>query len=307
MGQKHGVDSRGKGGQAPGSSSMEYKHCVDSSGLGKGEIVPGGPSPFDDLPEDCILKIISLTSPRDARISALVSKSFACAVKSDSLWERFLPLEYESLVPPWRAFSSKKELYFTLCYDPVLIEDSKKSFWLETSSGKKCVMLAATELRITEGNNPEYNWQWIKLAESSFEKVPELLNVCAFEMDGSMSTQILSLGTHYAVYIVYKIKDERHGLRDLPIQVGVGLKGQEMRKRFICFDESTDKFKKWPKKELMKSKKRGDGWIEAEIGDFFNEGGLMCYDEIDVSIVDVAPRPNPKRGLVIEGIEFRPK
>ncbi|XP_010425008.1 PREDICTED: putative F-box protein PP2-B6 [Camelina sativa] len=292
MGQKRGVDSRGKGRKVPGSSSMKQKHHVESSG---GEIVPG-PSPFDDLPEECIFKIISLTSPRDVCISASVSKSFACVVKSDSIWEKFLPSEYESLVPPWRAFSSKKELYFTLCYDPVLIEDGKKSFWLETASGKKCVLLAAKELWITERDNRDH-WQWIKRAESSFEKVPELLNICAFEIGGSMSTQILSLGTHYAAYIVYKLKDERHGLRDLPIQVGVGFKGQEMPKRFICFD---DKFKKLPKK-------RGDGWMEAEIGDFFNEGGLVGNDEIEVSIVDVAIRPNPKGGLIIEGIEFRPK
>ncbi|XP_010514003.1 PREDICTED: putative F-box protein PP2-B6 [Camelina sativa] len=125
MGQKHGVDSRGKGRKVPGSSSMKQKHHVESSCGGGGEIVPG-PLPFDDLPEECIFKIISLTSPRDVCVSASVSKSFACVVKSDSIWEEFLPSEYESLVPPWRVFSSKKELYFTLCYDPVLIEDGKK-------------------------------------------------------------------------------------------------------------------------------------------------------------------------------------
>ncbi|VVB03877.1 unnamed protein product [Arabis nemorensis] len=124
-------------------------------------------------------------------------------------------------------------------------------------------------------------------------------------MGGNMNTQILSPGTHYKAYVVYKIRNRRHGLRDLPIQVGVGFKGQEKPKKFICFDESTNKIKEWPKRELMKSEKREDGWIEAEIGDFFNEGGLMGFDEIEVSIVDITS-PNWKCGVIIQGIEFRP-
>lgn len=124
-------------------------------------------------------------------------------------------------------------------------------------------------------------------------------------MGGGMNTQILSPGTHYSAYVVYKIRNRRHGLRDLPIKVGVGFKGQEMRKKFICFDESTNKIKEWPKRELMKSEKRGDGWIEAEIGDFFNEEGLTGFDVIEVSIVDITS-PNWKCGLIIQGIEFRP-
>lgn len=106
MGQKHGVESRGGGG-------------------GGGEIV-SGPSPFDILPEDCISNIISFTSPRDACVAALVSKTFESAVKSDSVWEKFLPLEYASLIPRSRVFLSKKELYFAMCDDPVLIEEGKK-------------------------------------------------------------------------------------------------------------------------------------------------------------------------------------
>lgn len=92
------------------------------------DIIMTEPSPFDFLPEDCISKIISFTSPRDACVAASVSKTFESAVKSDIVWEKFLPPEYSSLIPRSRAFSSKKELYFALCDDPVLIEEGKKVY-----------------------------------------------------------------------------------------------------------------------------------------------------------------------------------
>lgn len=81
---------------------------------------------FDSLPEDCISKIISFTNPRDACIVASVSRAFNSAAKSDMIWDKFIPPEYLSLIPPSRVFSSKKELYLTLCDDPLLIEHGKK-------------------------------------------------------------------------------------------------------------------------------------------------------------------------------------
>ena len=94
------------------------------------ESIISGPSPFDTLPVDCISSIISFTSPRDACNAASVSKTLESAAKSDSLWEKFLPLEYTSLIPQYpRVFSSKKELYFALCDDPLLIEDGKKVYY----------------------------------------------------------------------------------------------------------------------------------------------------------------------------------
>lgn len=111
MGQKHGVESR----------------VEATRGGGGGEIISfTGPSPFDLLPEDCISNVISFTSPRDACVAACVSKTFESAVNSDSVWEKFLPLDYASLIPQSRVFSSKKELYIFLCDDPRLIEDGKK-------------------------------------------------------------------------------------------------------------------------------------------------------------------------------------
>jgi hypothetical protein len=94
--------------------------------MGRKRRVKSESSPFDSFPEDCISYIISFTNPRDACVAATVSKTFESTVKSDIIWEKFLPADYESLIPPSRVFSSKKELYFSLCNDPVLFDDDKK-------------------------------------------------------------------------------------------------------------------------------------------------------------------------------------
>jgi len=86
------------------------------------------PLSLGDLPEECISLIISFTSPRDACVFALVSKTFESAVQSDIVWEKFIPPEYESLLSRSQHFSSKKELFFALCDESVLINVSKKVY-----------------------------------------------------------------------------------------------------------------------------------------------------------------------------------
>lgn len=113
MGQKHGVDSKGKEVSGPpvgtknGVDSKDKGKEVSGSSTGQSQIVTG-PSPFDNLPEDCVSNIISFTSPRDACVSCSVSKTFESAVQSDSVWEKFLPPDYTSLAPRSRVFSLRK-------------------------------------------------------------------------------------------------------------------------------------------------------------------------------------------------------
>ena len=89
-----------------------------------------GAARLDTLPEDCISMVIYHTSPRDACVVASVSKTVKSAAESDLVWEKFLPPDYSSLVPRSLDFSSKKEIYLSLAYDSVLIDEGKK---VETS------------------------------------------------------------------------------------------------------------------------------------------------------------------------------
>lgn len=87
---------------------------------------------FSSLPEGCIADVLALTSPRDVCRMSAVASVFLSAAESDALWERFLPADYREIIArssessSWRHFSSKKELYFSLCDYPLLIDEGKK-------------------------------------------------------------------------------------------------------------------------------------------------------------------------------------
>ncbi|KAL8245969.1 hypothetical protein R6Q59_007185 [Mikania micrantha] len=51
-------------------------------------------------------------------------------------------------------------------------------------------------------------------------------------------------------------------------------------------------------------KRRQDGWLEIELGEFYNEKGQE--GELDMSMMEVKGG-NWKAGLIIQGIEIRPK
>lgn len=81
------------------------------------------------LPHDCISKIISFTSPRDASRSSFVSSVFKEAADSDATWEAFLPFDCKSIVAqsssPNLDQLPAKQLYLHLSDNPVLVADGK--------------------------------------------------------------------------------------------------------------------------------------------------------------------------------------
>ncbi|XP_010527859.1 PREDICTED: F-box protein PP2-B1 [Tarenaya hassleriana] len=293
----------------------------DGDGTNDGGEVVTGESYFHVMPEDSVSCIISFTTPRDACVVSSVSKMFKSAAQSDVVWERFLPSDYSSLVPQSLVFSSKKELYLALSDNPVLIDDGKKSFWLEKPTGKKCYMISALDLTIIWGGTPSY-WQWISVPESRFERVAELLNVCWLEIRGKIGAGMLSLGTLYSIYFVFKTTDRWYGFDKVPVEAGVGVVGSEASShRLICFDAGRGgsflrrRLRPWihprvSREEeersngLVEPKERGDGWMEVELGEFFNNGN---GDEIVAINVLETKGGNWKSGLIVQGIEIRPK
>jgi F-box domain len=83
---------------------------------------------INQLPEECLSHVISLTSSRDACVSSAVSSTFRSAADSDATWQRFLPPDCPAILS--RAvspveFASKKELFVRLCDRAVLIDGGK--------------------------------------------------------------------------------------------------------------------------------------------------------------------------------------
>ncbi|XP_078152713.1 F-box protein At2g02240-like isoform X1 [Carex rostrata] len=266
---------------------------------------------INQLPEECISQVISLTTPRDACVSSAVSFAFRSAADSDATWERFLPSDYSSFlsqsVDPV-VYASKKELYFRLCHHPLLIDRGLKSFGLEKSSGAKCFMLSARALNIAWGRDLRY-WNWISLPNSRFIECAELKEVCWLELGGRIDSRILTPNTAYAAYLIFKLADNAWGLDNLIQTTKITLFGDIVSEHSVCvcprrvrrlpgggIEEMGD--------DVRLPRERQDGWLEVEWGDF--DSGEGIDGEVDMSFLGVQGG-NWKNGLIVEGIEVRLK
>ncbi|XP_043718782.1 F-box protein PP2-B10-like [Telopea speciosissima] len=281
---------------------------------------------FDSLPEDCLSYVISLTSPRDACRLALVSSFFQSASESDSVWEKFIPSDFLEILS--RSvfsipFSSKKQLYFNLC-NPVLLDGGKKIFWLEKSTCRKCYTLLARELSITWGSNPLY-WSWKCLpqhSQSSFLEVAELRTIWWLEIQGKIAASMLSPKTNYAAYLIVKFAERAYGLDTLPSETSIQTSsnqwkrgrahlrfGNEQKRSleqlyFLHRIQVLRSSRVGKEEEEHVPRERSDGWMEVELGEFFNDG--VDGGEVKMSLKEVKGH-HLKGGLIVQGIEIRPK
>ncbi|XVF06005.1 hypothetical protein REPUB_Repub06bG0010600 [Reevesia pubescens] len=273
------------------------------------------------LPESCVAVILSLTSPPDACKSSLVSTTFQSAADSDLVWERFLPSDYREIVSNSSntfKFSSKKQLYFLLC-NPVLLADSKMSFKIERSTGRKSYILPARELSITWSNDPMF-WVWKSMPESRFSEVAELRTISWLEIHGKIRTKMLSPNTKYGAYLLLKISDRAYGLDLIPSETSVEIGNQAIKNTAYLRSQDDKKQRLMEnlfysnRKQMLKSrviegddrvlnKREEDGWMEIELGEFFNG---ESDEEVKMSLMEIKGH-QLKGGLIIEGIEVRPK
>uniref|UniRef100_A0A7N0SVL3 F-box domain-containing protein n=1 Tax=Kalanchoe fedtschenkoi TaxID=63787 RepID=A0A7N0SVL3_KALFE len=294
------------------------------------------------LPEGCVAHIVSLTTPRDACRFTNVSALFRSAADSDAVWDAFLPPDLHAIVARSDAETQKqlaavhprKQLFMRLADSPILIDGGHKSFFLEKSSGKKCFMISAREMTIVWGDTPTY-WKWTSLPESRFAEVAKLRNVCWLEMSARIETSLLSSKTTYTSHLVFKLKANSNGFDNIPVETSVGINGgvkdskriflapydrllqivprpmrfssfgRRLRRARPAAEETAEGSSSGGARDAhLYPKHRADGWMEAELGECFLDGD--DGGELEVSVKEVE-RGHWKRGLVIQGIEFRPK
>ncbi|PHT98988.1 hypothetical protein BC332_32136 [Capsicum chinense] len=275
-----------------------------------------------DLPDDCVSTVVSLTSPLDALKLSLVSSIFRSAAELDCVWDAFLPSDWQDIatksVTPLK-FSSKKELFSCLC-NSILIDGGNKSFALDKSTGKKSYVIAAKELSILYGDEPAH-WNWKTVPESRFAEVAELKRISRLEIQGKMKTGELSPNTTYGAYILMKISNRSFGLDSIPSEISISVGDQESISSTAYLRHSRNKKKEQletlfyrNRVETLKARvnkgeermpiERKDGWLEIELGEFYNGGN--GDEEILMKLMEVKGY-HVKGGLVIEGIELRPK
>ncbi|XP_051123421.1 F-box protein At2g02240-like [Andrographis paniculata] len=276
------------------------------------------------LPEDCIAYIISFTNPRDACRLAILSSVLSSAIRYDFVWESFMPYDYRQILSRsvagsdslLRKFSSKKELYDYLCDHPILIDDGRKSFSLDRSTGKVCCMLSAKEVCSEMINRTS-------LPESRFSEVAEIPKNRALRIHGPGYAEMppLTPDTKYIAYFVFSFNTETDGFKlpANPKHAKVELQWwPDKRKFLICLlpkdaihDENLDDryldFICHP--DILWPNTRLDGWLEIELWELFitrekresNEDGREYHQKLQLDT------DSWKCGIHIEGIEYRPK
>ncbi|KAI3969199.1 hypothetical protein MKW92_025482 [Papaver armeniacum] len=268
---------------------------------------------LERLPEGCISDILSLTTPADVCRSSLVSTLFKSAADSDVVWEKFLPANYQDIISrefcPFSSVDalSKKEIYYRLSDDPLLIDGGLKSFQLEKSSGKKCIMLGAKELEIAWGDTPQY-WHWRGYYPGSrFAEVAEVYWVYWLEIRGKLEIRLLSPKTVYVAYLVLKLKYGASGFGKQPVKARVEVVGRAAGSNSMCSQERHIYLSPNSDQGQYFARERRDGWMEVEMGHFFNEelkddeGG-----EVHMSVLE-NDKLFTKTGVIVQGIELRPK
>lgn len=213
----------------------------------------------------------------------------------------------------------------------------EQSFAIDKLSGKKCYMLGARELSIIWGDTPQY-WTWISSAElpvlaqsrslstalfvclcvhmhaclsflyiatvgviflvyemCRFSEVALLLDVCWLEIGGRIETKILSPNTKYGAYFIYAIADHNYRLHHA-VKVSISYENEgNATNAYLLPDTPGGHDGRLPRM-------REDKWFEIEFGEFFS-GQVGSLVEMHL----LGTAGNWKSGLVVHGIELRPK
>ena len=146
-----------------------------------------------------------------------------------------------------------------------------------------------------------------------FLEVANLREGWWLDIRGNIETHFLSPKTAYVAYLVFKVAEREYGLKNLPTKAWVRVVGERAGDGDWDEEETTSsvylKFR--PRRRVSRAAQNGvlpqwreDGWMEVELGEFFNDGGEN--GEVRMRLMETE-QLNWKSGLVVEGIELRPK
>ncbi|CAN7080528.1 unnamed protein product [Brassica oleracea var. botrytis] len=211
--------------------------------------------------------------------------------ESNAAWEKFLPFDPRLVVDHSLSRLSNNHLFLRFCESHLLIDDGRTVKLLERS-GKKCWMLSARKLEIVWVDSPEY-WLWISILDSRFEEVAALLMVCWFEIRGNISSSMLSKGTVYGAYLVFKEGEiGAFGFRSQPLETSF---------RYILGSTRTGLCN--DRRAFLESGMPEDGWLEIELGEYY-----VGFDEEELVMSVLETREGGwKGGIIVQESEIRPK
>ncbi|KAA8548447.1 hypothetical protein F0562_000131 [Nyssa sinensis] len=198
--------------------------------------------------------------------------------------------------------SQERPLFSSIQFSDPPLTGGKLSFSLEKETGKKCYMLPARELIIQCGDDRAY-CKWTSRPDSRFSEVAELLDVTWLHLRGKMETQMLSLKTTYAAYLVFKIAEQSFGLGSVKAYVRLVRELDQVQAEdeaiIVALTSEASRRAHRPR-----PKERNDGWMEIEMGEFFNDQGDA--GEVGMRLMGIREF-RFKSDLIVVGVELRPK
>lgn len=120
----------------------------------------------------------------------------------------------------------------------------------------------------------------------------ELLEVWWLSIEGWVLTEALSADTSYDVYLVYKLADKHEGLSWARVD------GHDVS--FVDEDAVRVGGVAYPVT-------RSEGWMELRLGEFHNKGPRDSEVTLCMRVRETDRMYYAKKGLIIEGMEIRPK
>ncbi|XP_073363866.1 receptor-like serine/threonine-protein kinase ALE2 isoform X5 [Aegilops tauschii subsp. strangulata] len=170
---------------------------------------------------------------------------------------------------------------------------------LEGETGRTSKMLQSESLLIA--NNKPRHWRWISLPDSRFAKYAELLSVYFLAISGEVSPADLCAGASYTVYLVYKLASSSCGLRGFVQTSSLRLHGEHTVAtskvslgQEACASDS----------DVTYPVPRSDGWLELKLAEFTNDDEMRQEKGVIVDLREENVAVE-KRGLIVEGMEFR--
>lgn len=160
-------------------------------------------------------------------------------------------------------------------------------------------MLSSRSLQIAN-NEPQY-WRWISLPDSRFPECAELVSVYFLAITGEVPPMELSAGKSYEVYLVYKLARRTSGLKGIVQTSSLRIYGE------VILDTnkvSLDPEARGSASDVTYPVTRGDGWLELKLAEFTNDDEMITEKGVIVDLRDENVSME-KRGLIVEGMEFR--
>ncbi|CAH1451182.1 unnamed protein product [Lactuca virosa] len=167
-------------------------------------------------------------------------------------------------------------------------------------TGKNCYMLGAKELYIALQEDNEC-WKWGHIPESRFAEVCILKKVCWLQIRGKIASVMLSQNSTYVAYLVFRTTSNSKGL-SVTSKTTVSFNGIGMVTENVYL-QRPKACEIWQENDVFPHRRK-DGWMEIKLGEFeYNEGDS---GEVEMTFEEVKDL-HWKEGLIVEGIELRPK